>query len=99
MPLSLGVAISNDVQNANPHMITLIQQSSILPARRMERTGTLLPFSEKAPQPEHDTDAGGFTLRDECQPEAAFASPALDRFAQLYRSKQRRRCVDSGSAL
>lgn len=55
-----------------------------------EQTGTPPPFSEEAFQPEHSSDAGGFTLRDECQPEAVFVSPALDHFAELYRSKQRR---------
>ena len=40
-PFSLGVATYNDVQDANPHMATLIQRSSILPARRTERFFTL----------------------------------------------------------
>lgn len=40
-PFSLGVATCNDVQDANPHMATLIQRSSILPARRTERFFTL----------------------------------------------------------
>ena len=40
-PFSLGVAACNDVQDANPHMATLIQRSSILPARRTERFFTL----------------------------------------------------------
>ena len=41
VPFSLGVATYNDVQDANPHMATLIQRSSILPARRTERFFTL----------------------------------------------------------
>lgn len=40
-PFSLGVATCNDIQDANPHMATLIQRSSILPARRTERFFTL----------------------------------------------------------
>lgn len=40
-PFSLGVATYNDLQDANPHMATLIQRSSILPARRTERFFTL----------------------------------------------------------
>lgn len=60
------------------------------PAAAPEQADTPLSFSEEPPQPEHDTDTGGFTLQDESQLEAAFASPALDRFAELYRSKQRR---------
>lgn len=40
-PFSLGVATCDDIQDANPHMSTLIQRSSILPARRTERFFTL----------------------------------------------------------
>lgn len=40
-PFSLGVATYNDRQDANPHMATLIQRSSILPARRTEQFFTL----------------------------------------------------------
>ena len=40
-PFSLGVATYHDIQDANPHMATLIQRSSILPARRTERLFTL----------------------------------------------------------
>ena len=40
-PFSLGVATCDDLQDANPHMATLIQRSSILPARRTERFFTL----------------------------------------------------------
>lgn len=40
-PFSLGVATCNDVWDANPHMATLIQRSSILPARRTEQFFTL----------------------------------------------------------
>ena len=40
-PFSLGVATCDDIQDANPHMATLIQRSSILPARRTERFFTL----------------------------------------------------------
>ena len=40
-PFSLGVATCNDIQDVNPHMATLIQRSSILPARRTERFFTL----------------------------------------------------------
>lgn len=40
-PFSLGVATCNDIQDANPHMATLIQRSSILPARRTEQFYTL----------------------------------------------------------
>ena len=42
-PFSLGVASYNDLQDLNPHMATLIQRSSILPARRTERFYTLSP--------------------------------------------------------
>ena len=49
-----------------------------------------LPCSEKVVQPERSSEAGGFTLRDECRTEVHFTSPALDHFTQLYRSKQRR---------
>ena len=42
-PFSLGVATYNDLQDVNPHMATLIQRSSILPARRTERFYTLSP--------------------------------------------------------
>ena len=55
-----------------------------------ERTSTLPPYSEEASQPELGSDTGGFMLRDECQTEEAFTSPALDHFTELYRSKQRR---------
>lgn len=40
-PFSLGVATYHDIRDANPHMATLIQRSSILPARRTERFFTL----------------------------------------------------------
>lgn len=37
------MASYNDLQDLNPHMATLIQRSSILPARRTERFYTLSP--------------------------------------------------------
>ena len=57
-------------------------------AAAMEQTGTP-PLLKEASQPEHSSDAGGFTLRDESRP-AAFASPALDCFRELYASQWRR---------
>lgn len=51
---------------------------------------TMQPQQEASPAEEAPTETGGFTLQDELQPERSFASPALDRFQELYRSKQRR---------
>ena len=47
-------------------------------------------FPEEAPLREDSTGAGGFTLSEESEPERPFASPALERFGELYCSKQRR---------
>ena len=46
-PFSLGVATYNDLQDANPHMATLLHRSSILPARRTERFFTLSPYQRR----------------------------------------------------
>lgn len=49
------------------------------------------PLSQQEAQPTPPPAAtGGFTLQDELNSEQAFSSPALDHFAELYRSKQRR---------
>lgn len=47
-------------------------------------------LSTEAPNFESSTDTGCFTLAEELEPEQPFASPALERFGALYRSKQRR---------
>lgn len=61
--------------------------------------GADIPPKSFAPQPqppeevdgaEGGMDTGGFTLREEAQPERPFASLALDRFLELYRSTRRR---------
>ena len=60
------------------------------PAAAPERD-TPPPLSQQdAPPTPPPAATGGFTLQDTLDSEQAFSSPALDRFLELYRSKQRR---------
>lgn len=60
------------------------------PADAPEQAAVQPQSSEASPQFQERAEMGGFTLPEEWEAERPFAAPALDRFLELYRSKQRR---------
>ena len=65
-------------------------EQAMVYARGQERTDDTTDCLTSQPQAEASMVTGGFTLSDELEPDQPFTTPALDRFFELYRSKQRR---------